>query len=83
VKADLPKSWVRRRKRDYYYRRAKIEQYRSRAVYKLIQAVDRFGFIKQGDVVVDLGAAPGGWIQASREIVGQRGFVLGLDQKGR
>jgi len=81
VKADLPKSWVRRRKRDYYYRRAKIEQYRSRAAYKLIQAVDRFGFIKQGDVVVDLGAAPGGWIQASREIVGQRGFVLGLDQK--
>lgn len=77
----MPKSWVRRRKRDYYYRRAKKEQYRSRAVYKLIQAVDRFGFIKQGDVVVDLGAAPGGWIQASREIVGQRGFILGLDQK--
>ena len=77
----MPKSWVRRRKRDYYYRRAKIEQYRSRAAYKLIQAVDRFGFIKQGDVVVDLGAAPGGWIQASREIVGQRGFILGLDQK--
>ena len=77
----MPKSWVRRRKRDYYYRRAKKEQYRSRAAYKLIQAVDRFGFIKQGDVVVDLGAAPGGWIQASREIVGQRGFILGLDQK--
>ena len=77
----MPKSWVRRRKRDYYYRRAKKEQYRSRAAYKLIQAVDRFGFIKQGDVVVDLGAAPGGWIQASREIVGQGGFILGLDQK--
>jgi len=81
VKTDLPKSWVRRRKRDYYYQRAKKEQYRSRAAYKLIQTVNRFGFIKDGDVVVDLGAAPGGWIQASREIVGERGFILGLDQK--
>ena len=81
MKTDLSKSWVRRRERDYYYRRARKEQYRSRAVYKLIQAVNRFGFIKEGDVVVDLGAAPGGWIQASREIVGERGFVLGLDQK--
>ena len=81
MKTDLPKSWVLRRKRDYYYRRAKKEQYRSRAAYKLIQTVNRFGFIKDGDVVVDLGAAPGGWIQASREIVGERGFILGLDQK--
>ena len=81
MKTDLSKSWVRRRERDYYYRRAKKEQYRSRASYKLIQAVNRFGFIKEGDVVVDLGAAPGGWIQASREIVGERGFILGLDQK--
>ncbi len=38
-------------------------------------------FIKPGDVVVDLGAAPGGWIQASRKIVGSRGFVLGVDLK--
>ncbi len=37
--------------------------------------------MKTGDVVVDLGAAPGGWIQASREIVGQKGFVLGVDLK--
>ncbi len=38
-------------------------------------------FIKPGDVVVDLGAAPGGWIQSSRKIVGSRGFVLGVDLK--
>jgi len=77
----LPKAWVRERKRDYYYRLAKQEQYRSRAAYKLLEAVDRYGFIKPGDVVVDLGAAPGGWMQASRKIVGETGFVLGVDIK--
>jgi len=43
--------------------------------------VERYGFIKPGDVVVDLGAAPGGWMQASRKIVGKKGFVLGVDVK--
>jgi 23S rRNA (uridine2552-2'-O)-methyltransferase len=70
-----------KRKRDYYYRLAKEEQYRSRATYKLLESVNRYGFIKPGDVVVDLGAAPGGWMQASRKIVGETGFVLGVDVK--
>jgi len=77
----LPKAWVRERKRDYYYRLAKEERYRSRAAYKLLEAVERYGFIKPSDVVVDLGAAPGGWMQASRKIVGETGFVLGVDIK--
>jgi len=77
----LPKAWVRERKRDYYYRLAKEERYRSRAAYKLLEAVNRYGFIKLGDVVVDLGAAPGGWMQVSRRIVGETGFVLGVDVK--
>lgn len=75
----MPKEWIKRRKRDYYYRKAKEEKYRSRASYKLIEAVERYNFIRPGDIVVDLGAAPGGWIQVSREIVGERGFVLGVD----
>jgi len=75
----LPKAWIRERKRDYYYRKAKEEEYRSRAAYKLLQAVEKHGFIKPGDVVVDLGAAPGGWLQASRRIVGRKGYVLGVD----
>jgi 23S rRNA (uridine2552-2'-O)-methyltransferase len=75
----LPKAWVKERHRDYYYRKAKKEQYRSRAAYKLLQAVKRYAFIKSGDVVVDLGAAPGGWTQAARELVGSDGFVLGID----
>ena len=72
---------MRERKRDYYYRKAKEGKYRSRATFKLLQAVQKYHFLRRGDVVVDLGAAPGGWLQASREIVGNEGFVLGVDMK--
>jgi len=44
-----------------------------------LEAVNKYAFIKPDDVVVDLGAAPGGWMQASRKIVGESGFVLGVD----
>jgi 23S rRNA (uridine2552-2'-O)-methyltransferase len=77
----LPKAWIQDRKRDYYYQKAKAENYRSRATYKLSQAARKYRFIRKGDVVVDLGAAPGGWIQAARKIVGKKGFVLGVDLK--
>jgi len=72
---------MQERKRDYYYKKAKEEKYRSRASYKLFQAVEKYHFIKKEDVVVDLGAAPGGWGQAARKIVGKKGFVLGVDLK--
>lgn len=77
----MTKAWIQDRKRDYYYRKAKAENYRSRAAYKLLQAVKKYNFIKEGDIVVDLGAAPGGWIQVARKIVGDRGFILGVDLK--
>lgn len=77
----MTKAWIQERKRDYYYRKAKEEKYRSRAAYKLFQAVEKYHFIREGDVVVDLGAAPGGWTQAARKIVGPKGFVLGVDLK--
>jgi 23S rRNA (uridine2552-2'-O)-methyltransferase len=77
----LPKAWIRQRKREYDYRRAKEEEYRSRSTYKLLQAVRKYSFIKRGFTVVDLGAAPGGWLQATREIVGEDGFILGVDLK--
>jgi 23S rRNA (uridine2552-2'-O)-methyltransferase len=75
----LPKAWIQDRKRDYYYQKAKAENYRSRATYKLSQTSNKYHFIRKGNVVVDLGAAPGGWIQAARKIVGKTGFVLGVD----
>ncbi len=77
----LPKAWIQDRKREYYYKKAKEENYRSRATYKLVQANTKYGFIQRNSVVVDLGAAPGGWIQAARKMTGKNGFVLGVDLK--
>jgi len=77
----LPKAWIQDRKKDYYYKKAKAELKRSRAYYKLFQTATKYNFIQYRDVVVDLGAAPGGWIQAARRIVGNKGFVLGVDLK--
>ena len=77
----LPKAWIQDRKREYYYKKAKEENYRSRATYKLVQANEKYQFIRRNDVVVDLGAAPGGWIQAARKMVGKNGYVLGVDLK--
>lgn len=75
----MPKGWVQKRKEDYYYQKSKEENYRSRSAYKLLQAVNKYHFMRKRDIVVDLGAAPGGWLQVAREIVGPGGFVLGLD----
>ena len=77
----MPNAWVKERKREYYYRKAKAEKFRSRASYKLLQAVTKYKFIKPGYVVVDLGAAPGGWTQAARQLVEDSGFVLAVDLK--
>jgi 23S rRNA (uridine2552-2'-O)-methyltransferase len=77
----LPKAWIQERKKDFYYRKAKEEKYRSRAAYKLLQAIEKYHFIKHGNIVIDLGAAPGGWIQAARKTVGGSGYVLGVDLK--
>lgn len=57
------------------------EGYRSRAAYKLFQIDQKFELIKPSNVVVDLGASPGGWIQAARALVGDKGYVLGIDLK--
>ncbi|MEJ2240975.1 MAG: SAM-dependent methyltransferase [Candidatus Bathyarchaeota archaeon] len=77
----MPNAWINDRKKEYYYKKAKKENFRSRASYKLLQAVEKYNFIKPGWVVVDLGAAPGGWTQAARRIVDDRGFILAVDIK--
>lgn len=66
-----------RDRRDYFYRRAREEGYRSRAAFKLKQINERFNIIRKGDTVVDLGAAPGGWLQVAKELSG--GNVIGVD----
>ncbi|MFC7231828.1 SAM-dependent methyltransferase [Saliphagus sp. GCM10025308] len=67
------------RGKDDYYNRAKQQGYRSRAAYKLKQLDDLESLIEGGDTVVDLGAAPGGWLQVAAEKVGPRGRVIGVD----
>ncbi len=66
-----------RDRKDYFYRKARDEGYRSRAAFKLKQINEKFRIIKKGDTVVDLGAAPGGWLQVAKELSG--GKVVGVD----
>lgn len=65
--------------RDSYYKKAKQEGFRSRAAYKLLELQQRYRLLKPGDAVVDLGAAPGGWLQVAAKIVGQTGKIIGVD----
>jgi 23S rRNA (uridine2552-2'-O)-methyltransferase len=64
---------------DRFYKAAKAEGYRSRSAYKLLQLSQKFRVIKKGDAVIDLGAAPGGWSQVARELVGENGVVISVD----
>ena len=64
---------------DRYFKKAKQEGYRSRAAYKLLELQQRYRLISPGDRVVDLGAAPGGWLQVAAKIVGPNGKVIGVD----
>ncbi len=65
--------------RDRFFRQAKKEGLRARSAYKLEEIQERFKLLKSGDRVLDLGAAPGGFLQIAARAVGPRGFVLGLD----
>jgi len=76
----MGKAWVKARRRDPYYRAAKAQGLRSRAVFKLLQIQERFGLLYPGDTVLDLGASPGGWSRAASELVGRRGRVVAVDR---
>jgi 23S rRNA (uridine2552-2'-O)-methyltransferase len=71
--------WLDRHVSDEFVKRAQREGYRSRAAYKLLEIQERDRIFKPGQVVVDLGAAPGGWSQVARSLVGPGGRVLALD----
>ena len=62
-KNKVSKNWINKQKRDIYVRRAKLEGFRSRAVYKLEEINNKFKFLKNGQAIVDLGGAPGSWSQ--------------------
>ncbi|WP_043108120.1 23S rRNA (uridine(2552)-2'-O)-methyltransferase RlmE [endosymbiont of unidentified scaly snail isolate Monju] len=71
--------WMQRHVNDEYVKRSQKDGYRSRAAYKLLELQEKDRFLKPGQVVVDLGAAPGGWLQVARSVVGGKGRVIGLD----
>jgi len=75
----VTKRWRAARRKDVYYRKAKAEHYRSRASFKLKQIDFRFDLIRPGDVIVDLGASPGGWSQIAVELGGPESQVFALD----
>ena len=64
---------------DEYFKRAKAEGYLARSAYKLLEIQERFRIIRAGDTVLDLGCAPGSWLQVAEKLVGARGAVVGID----
>jgi len=73
------KDWIREHVADAYVKRARAEGMRSRAAYKLDEIAQRDRLLAPGMIVVDLGAAPGGWSQVAAGRVGARGRVIALD----
>jgi 23S rRNA (uridine2552-2'-O)-methyltransferase len=73
------KAWMQEHVNDQYVKRAQAEGMRSRAAYKLQQLAERDKLLRPGMVVVDLGAAPGGWAQVAGRIVGPEGRVVAVD----
>jgi len=67
--------------KDDYYNRAKQQGYRARSAYKLKQLDDTANLLNSGDTAIDLGAAPGGWLQVAAERVGSEGTVIGVDRQ--
>lgn len=72
---------ARRVLHDEYFNKAKAEGYAARSAYKLLQINESRRILKKGDTVLDLGCAPGSWMQAAAEIVGPKGRVVGIDLK--
>jgi 23S rRNA (uridine2552-2'-O)-methyltransferase len=78
-KSKTSQRWLTEHEQDPYVLQARIDGYRSRAVYKLIELDERLNLFRGNLTVVDLGAAPGGWSQVARQRLGASGRVLALD----
>jgi 23S rRNA (uridine2552-2'-O)-methyltransferase len=71
--------WRKQQQQDRYFQQAKQEGYRARSAYKLLQIQEKFHLVRKGDLVLDLGAAPGSWSQVLVNLVGDRGRVIAVD----
>ena len=79
-KNKISKNWVNKQRRDIYVRQSKVDGYRARSAYKLIEINEKFKIFKGGMTVVDIGAAPGSWSQYVSKIV-KNGKVISVDLK--
>ena len=79
-KNKISKNWINKQRRDTYVRQSKIEGYRARSVYKLIEIDEKFKIFKGGMSVLDIGAAPGSWSQYVSKVV-KSGKIISIDLK--
>ena len=79
-KNKISKNWVNKQRRDIYVRQSKVDGYRARSAYKLIEIDEKFKIFKGGIFVLDIGAAPGSWSQYASKVV-KNGKVISIDLK--
>ena len=79
-KNKISKNWVNKQRRDTYVRQSKVDGYRARSAYKLIEINEKFKIFKNGMCVVDIGAAPGSWSQYASKIL-KNGKIISIDLK--
>ena len=79
-KNKISKNWINKQRRDIYVRQSKVEGYRARSVYKLIEIDEKFRIFKGGQNVIDIGAAPGSWSQYASKVV-KSGKIISIDLK--
>ena len=79
-KNKISKNWVNKQRRDTYVKQSKVDGYRARSAYKLIEIDDKFKIFKGGITVIDIGAAPGSWSQYSAKTV-KNGKIVSIDLK--
>ena len=79
-KNKISKNWVNKQRRDIYVRQSKVDGYRARSVYKLMEIDEKFKIFKGGMSVVDIGAAPGSWSQYVSKVV-KSGKIISVDLK--
>ena len=79
-KNKISKNWINRQRRDIYVRKSKVDGYRARSAYKLIEIDEKFKIFKGGLSVIDIGAAPGSWSQYSSKVI-KNGKLISIDLK--
>ena len=79
-KNKISKNWVNKQRRDIFVRQSKVDGYRARSAYKLIEIDEKFKIFKGGLSIIDIGAAPGSWSQYASKVV-KNGKIISIDLK--